>query len=60
MDVKPIDISARLDPEYRAAFDALPLEPRDWTDIGRCGRRQPPARKKSNGAKRAGRQRTGS
>ncbi|MXX99547.1 MAG: alpha/beta hydrolase [Chloroflexi bacterium] len=33
MDVKLIDISARLDAEHRAVFDALPREPRDWTDI---------------------------
>ena len=33
MDVKPIDISARLDREHRAVFDALPREPRDWSDI---------------------------
>lgn len=33
MQVKPIDISARLDAEHRAVFDALPREPSDWSDI---------------------------
>ena len=33
MDVEPIDISSRLDPEHRAVFDALPREPSDWSDI---------------------------
>ena len=33
MDVKPIDISGRLDAEHRAVLDALPREPRNWSDI---------------------------
>ncbi len=33
MDVKPIDISSRLDDEHRAVLDALPMVARDWSDI---------------------------
>lgn len=33
MEVEPIDISSRLDAEHRPVFDALPRQPRDWSDI---------------------------
>ncbi len=33
MEVPVIDISSRIDDEHRLVFDALPMTPRDWSDI---------------------------